>query len=156
MDLIREIKSIAVEIKDNPPSNKDIITIPGRAQIEMIMERPLWDVSVSPELRKSDLEDGLSTLVDTHQLYSLFEINADELRSRIDELLSKTSQFTIKSLVEKFPVERGLAEIVIYVDLALKTKNVYVNENIIETIVIWNKISKRQFEIKLPQIIISR
>jgi hypothetical protein len=156
IEIIREIKSIAVEIKNNPPSHKEIISIPGRPQIEMIMERPLWDVSVSPELRKDDLEEGLSTLVDTQQLYSLFNINRDELKTRIDELLSITSQFTLKTLIEKYPVERGLAEILIYVDIALKNENVSVNEDIYETMIVWNKISNRQFEIKLPQIIICR
>ena len=156
IEIIREIKSIAVEIKNNPPSHKEIISIPGRPQIEMIMERPLWDVSVSPELRKDDLEEGSSTLVDTQQLYSLFDINREELKTRIDELLSITSQFTLKTLIEKYPVERGLAEILIYVDIALKNENVSVNEDIYETMIVWNKISNKQFEIKLPQIIICR
>jgi len=156
IEIIREIKTIAVEIKNNPPSNKEIITIPGRPQIEMIMERPLWDVSVSPELRKNDLEEGLSTLVDTQQLYSQFDINPEELKTRISELLTLTSQFTLKTLIEKYPVERGLAEILIYVDIALKNENILVNEEIFETMIVWNKISNKQFEIKLPQIIICR
>jgi len=156
IELIKEIKSIAVEIKNNPPSNKDIISIPGRSQIEMIMERPLWDVSVSPELRKADLEEGSSTLVDTQQLYTQFDINREELSKRIDELLAITSQFTLKTLIEKYPVERGLAEILMYVDIALKNENVSVNEDTYETMIVWNKISNRQFEIKLPQIIICR
>ncbi len=156
IEIIRDIKSIAVEIKNNPPSNKDIITIPDRPQIEMIMERPLWDVSISQELRKIDLEEGNSTLVDTQQLYSQFDINQEELRSRIDELLSITSQFTLKTLIEKYPVERGLAEILIYVDIALKNEKAFVNEDISETMVVWNKISNRYFEIQLPQIIICR
>jgi hypothetical protein len=89
-------------------------------------------------------------------LYSLFDINREELKTRIDELLSITSQFTLKTLIEKYPVERGLAEILIYVDIALKNENVSVNEDIYETMIVWNKISNRQFEIKLPQIIICR
>ncbi|GAB7015896.1 DUF3375 domain-containing protein [Methanogenium cariaci] len=156
IEIIRDIKSIAVEIKNNPPSNKEIITIPDRPQIEMIMERPLWDVSISQDLRQIDLEEGNSTLVDTQQLYSQFDINQEELRSRIDELLSITSQFTLKTLIEKYPVERGLAEILIYVDIALKNEKAFVNENISETMIVWNKISNRYFEIQLPQIIISR
>ncbi len=156
LDLIKEIKSIAIEVKNNPPSNKNFIQIPGRPGVEMMMERPLWDVSVSPELSKEILEAGSSTLVDPQQLYSLFEVNREELKNRILELLARTSQFTIKTLVEKYPIEHGLAEIVIYVDIALKFENVVVNEEISETMLIRNKVSQRQFEIKIPQIIISR
>jgi len=156
LDLIKEIKSIAIEVKSNPPSNKDFILFPGRPGVEMMMERPLWDVSVSPELSKEVLEAGSSTMVDPQQLFSLFEVNREELKNRILELLTRTSQFTIKTLVEKYPIEHGLAEIVIYVDIALKSENVVVNEEISETMLIRNKISQRQFEIKMPQIIISR
>ena len=95
-------------------------------------------------------------MVDPQQLYSLFEVNREELKNRILELLARTSQFTIKTLVEKYPIEHGLAEIVIYVDIALKFENVVVNEEISETMLIRNKVSQRQFEIKIPQIIISR
>jgi hypothetical protein len=156
LDLIKEIKSIAIEIKNNPPSNKDFMIIPGRPGVEMIMERPLWDVSISPELSKEMLETGSSTLVDPHHLYSIFEIDPDELKNRIREFLSTTSQFTIETLVQKYPVEHGLAEIVIYVDLALKSGNVIVNDEVFETMVIRNSLSQRQFEVKIPQIIISR
>jgi hypothetical protein len=156
IEIIRDIKSIAVQIKDNPPRNKDIITIPGSPQIEMVMERPLWDVSVSPELRKNDLEEGESILVDTQQLYSQFEINKDELIRRIDELLAINSQFTLKALIEKYPIERGLAEILTYVDITLKNEKAFINEDIKETMIVWNKVSNRFFEITLPQIIITR
>jgi len=89
-------------------------------------------------------------------LYSQFDINPEELKTRISELLTLTSQFTLKTLIEKYPVERGLAEILIYVDIALKNENILVNEEIFETMIVWNKISNKQFEIKLPQIIICR
>jgi len=156
IEIIREIKSIAVQIKNNPPSNKDIITIPGSPQIEMIMERPLWDVSVSPELRKKDIEEGLAELVNTRQLYSQFDIDPELLRTRINELLTINSQISLKTLIEKYPVERGLAEILIYVDIALKNEKAFINEDIYETMILWNKVSDRYFKIQLPQIIISR
>ena len=156
IEIIREIKSIAVQIKNNPPSNKDIITIPGNPQIEMIMERPLWDVSVSPELRKKDIEEGLAELVNTEQLYSQFDIDPELLRMRINELLTINSQISLKTLIEKYPVERGLAEVLIYVDIALKNEKAFINEDIYETMILWNKVSNRYFKIELPQIIICR
>jgi hypothetical protein len=156
IEIIKDIKTTAVQIKNNPPSNKDIITILGRPHIDMIMERPLWNVSVSPELKKTDLEDGTSTLVDTEQLYSQFDIDPEELRTRINEFLVKNSQFSLKTLIEKYPVEWGLAEILIYVDIALKTDKAFINEDIYERMILWNKVSNRYFEIQLPQIIICR
>lgn len=156
IEIIRDIKSTAVQIKNNPPTSKDFITIPGRPEINMIMERPLWDVSVSPELRKDDIEEGSSILVDIQQLYSQFDINPEELRSRINEMLMRNSQFTLKGLIDKYPVERGLSEILIYVDIALKNEKVLVNEDAFETMILWNKVSNKHFKVRLPQIIICR
>ena len=120
------------------------------------MERPLWNVPASPELKKIDLVDGSSTLVDTEQLYSQFDIDPEELRTRINEFLAKNTQFSLKTLIEKYPVERGLAEILIYVDIALKNEKAFINEDIYESMILWNKVSNRYFEIQLPQIIINR
>ncbi len=156
VEIIKEIKSTAVQIRNNPPSNKDFITIPGNPQINMIMERPLWNVAVSPELMKKMIENGSSELVDTELLYSQFDIDRRELQSRFDQLLEKNSQVTLQSVIEHYPIERGLAEILVYVDIALKNKNAFINEDIYETMILWNKISDKYFKIQLPQIIICK
>lgn len=154
VEIIKEIKSTAVQIRNNPPSDKGFITIPGNSQINMIMERPLWDVAVSPELVKKLIENGSSELVDTERLYSQFDIDRRELQARLDQLLQNNSQITLQSVIEHYPIERGLAEILVYVDIALKNKKAFINEDIYETMILWNKLSDRYFEIQLPQIII--
>jgi len=156
IELIKEIKQSAVQIKDTPPSNKDFLMVEGKPQIEMIMERPLWDVSKSPELKKIDLEEGSSDLVDVKQLYEQFNVDKEELKLRIDDMLNKTSQITLKSIVERFPVDRGLAEILAYMDIALKRERTLINEDICDSIILWNKNSNRYFKIELPQIIFCR
>jgi hypothetical protein len=103
-----------------------------------------------------ELEEGLGSLVDDQQLYSQFDINPEELRTRIDEILAMTSQFTLKSLIEQYPIERGLSEIITYLEIALRMEGVVVNEDVYETIVVRSNTSGKLFKIKLPQIIICR
>lgn len=154
VEIIKDIKASAVQIRNNPPSNKDFITIPGNPQINMIMERPLWDVAVSPELVRKIIENGSSELVDTADLYSQFNIDRQELQSRLDQLLQNNSQITLQSVIERYPIERGLAEILVYLEIAIKNKNTVINEDLLESMILWNKHSGRYFRIELPQIII--
>jgi len=154
VETIKDIKTTAVQIKNNPPGNKDFITIPGNPQISMIMERPLWDVSVSPGITVKVIEEGPSDLVNTERLYSQFDIDREELQARINQLLQSHSQVTLRAVVEQYPVERGLAEILVYVDIALKNKKAFVNEEIYETVILWNKFSDKHFKIQIPQIVI--
>lgn len=156
IEIIKEIKRFAVQIKDSPPNNKDFLIVEGKPQIEMIMERPLWDVSKSPELKKVELEEGSSNLMDVKQLYEQFSVDRDELRLRIDNMLNDKSQITLRSIVERFPVDRGLAEILTYMDIALKSEKILINEDIRDDMILWNKNSNRYFKIELPQIIFCR
>lgn len=156
IELIKEIKQFAVQVKDTPPSNKDFLMVEDKPQIEMIMERPLWDVSKSPELKKFDLEEGSSDLVDVKQLYEQFNVDKEELRLRIDDMLNSNSQITLRSIVERFPVDRGLAEILVYMEIALKRERTLINEDICDSIILWNRNSNRYFKIELPQIIFCR
>jgi hypothetical protein len=154
VEIIKDIKTTAVQIRNNPPSNKDFITIPGNPQISMIMERPLWDVAVSPELTIKEIENGSPESVDTQNLYSQFDIDREELKMRINQLLENNSQVSLKMVIEQYPVEKGLAEILVYVDIALKNKKAIINDDIYETMTLWNKVSDKYFQIQLPQIII--
>ena len=153
MEIIKEIKTFALQIKDKPPG-KDFFEIDNRAKIEMIMERPFWDVLAGSELMKIDLEDGLASNVDVQVLYSQFNVNREELEDHISSLLQHNSQITLKTLLEHYPIERGLAEILTYLDIAVKKKNTVINEDIIETMVLWNKSTNKQYKVHLPQIIL--
>ncbi|MBA7485668.1 hypothetical protein ES707_21218 [subsurface metagenome] len=156
IEIIKEIKKLAVLVRDNLPNDKDFLVIEDRPKIEMIMERPLWDASKSPELKKIDLEEGSSEFVDAQKLYEQFNVNPEELKTRINEMLETHSQITLKSIVDRFPVERGLAEVLTYVSIASKDEKALINEENCESLILWNKTSNRYFKIELPQIIFCR
>lgn len=153
IEIIKEIKLSAVQLKNNPPELKDFIIIENRPIIEMIMERPMWDVSSNPELCKIDIEHGSSDFIDATSLYNQFNIDSGKLKERIEDLLKTDSQVTLKSVIERYPVEKGLAEILTYMDLAFKDENAFVNEDISETIIVFNKITEKQFKVGIPKII---
>lgn len=156
IEIIKDIKSIAVQLKNNLPDSADFIIIEDRPMIEMIMERPLWNGSSNTKLRTPNMEYGSPDEVNTSVLYNQFNIDSEELKKRIQEFLKVDSQVTLKSIVGKYPIEKGLLEILIYMDLASKNERTVINEDISETIIIWNVATEKQFKIEIPQIIFCR
>lgn len=156
MEIIKDIKSAAVHVKDNPPYDTEFIKITGKPSIEMVMDRPLWKGSSTTKLRKQDMEYGSSEEVNTSVLYDHFNIDPRELKSKIQEFLTSDSQVSLKSITEKYPINRGLVELVTYMDIASKSKKAIINEDVFEIMVISNAVSGKQFQIQIPQVIFCR
>ncbi|WP_094227779.1 DUF3375 domain-containing protein [Methanolobus psychrotolerans] len=154
--IIKDIKSNAVEMKNNSPDNNEFITLESKPIIEMIMDRPLWKGSSNTKLRKPDMKYGSPEEVNTSVLYNQFNIDPKELKDRIQEFLKTNTQITLRAIVEKYPVNKGLVEILTYIDIAAKNKRAVINENVSETFIIWNATSKKHFKIEIPQVIFCR
>jgi hypothetical protein len=156
MDMIKDIKSIAFNIKENSPSENDFITIDGKPEIEMVMDRPLWSPPTVTKLRKQEMELGSSDDVDTSILYDQSNIDQRELKERIQEFLKTDSQVSLRTITERYPIKKGVAEILTYIDIASKNEKAVINEDVSEIMIISNMISKKQFRIEIPQIIFCR
>lgn len=153
IEIISEIKSFAIQIKGNPPKNKDFLLLDDRPLIELIMERRPFEVPKNPEIKNKELEEGCADSIDMDVLYKQLYIDREELRIRIRELLKFNSQITLKQIAEIYPIEKGLSEIITYYSIASKGNKSYINEEVIENIIISNKETKKYFKIKIPQII---
>ncbi len=153
IEIIREIKSFAIQIKDNPLKNKDFLLLDDRPLIELIMERPPFSVPKNPEIKNIELEEGDADSIDMGVLYKQLYIDQEELKIKIRELLKFNSQITLKQITEIYPIEKGLSEIITYFSIASKGNKSFINEEVIENMIISNKETKRYFEIKIPQII---
>ena len=156
MEIIKDIKSTAVEIKYDYPSNNDFLTIEGKPSIEMVMDRPLWNGSSTTKLRKQDMEYGSSEDVDTSVLYDQFNIDPKELKGKIEEFLKTDSQVSLNLITDKYPISRGLVELLMYMDIASKSKKAIINEDVFKAMNISNLFSGKKFKIQIPQVIFCR
>ncbi len=118
VEIIREIKSFAIQIKDNPPKNKDFLLLDDRPLIELIMERHLFTVPKNPEIKNKELEEGYADSIDMDVLYKQLYIDQEELKIKIRELLKFSSQITLKQITEIYPIEKGLSEIITYFSIS--------------------------------------
>lgn len=156
IEIINEIKALAVRVKDGPPKNRDFFAIDDRPSIELIMERPLWDIPKSPELRDMDFSIGRAEGLDTDLLYKQLYIDPEELKAKIRELLKSETQITLRQLTDAYPIEKGLAEIITLLNIASKDRKALINELVSESITVSNRETNKRFEISVPQVIFCR
>lgn len=156
MEIINEIKALAVAVKDAPPKSRDFYELDDKPMVELVMDRPLWDVPKIPELRDSNFIEGKADSVATDVLYRQLYIDPAELKGKIRELLKTESQVSLKRLVEVYPVEKGVAELITFLNIAAKDGKAMINEEVLERIPVSNKETGKQFEINVPQVIFCR
>ncbi len=87
------------------------------------------------------------------ELYSPHVVDKNELRDRIKQLLELKQQVSLKEVIDKYPLEKGLSELLAYFSLAAGNHNHIFNPGKIETIEFNPKYRKY---IEIPQIIFTR
>jgi hypothetical protein len=120
------------------------------------MDRPLFTSPRKVEMTDAGYEPGDQQTIGAEQyakLYNQSFIDVEQLRKRIRQLLQAESQVTLKQVTDAFPVEKGLAEVVAYYDIAAKDKKAVLNDDVQEQILIANTETDKYFEVTFPQLI---
>lgn len=133
-ELIVEIQSLALNIGDNLPLEKDFWQLEGEPKISLFIDRPLHplqkppspSLSIDLDLPEIDLEADLS------QIYNQVYVDETLLIGRIKQSLTTRNEITLAELIELYPVTKGLAEIVAYMSIAKKGEHHYINETKLE------------------------
>lgn len=119
VSLLRDIKDGALKIKLAPAEDEVFWTVEGAPEVSMIMERPLsdpprrTDYAKKPERQKDGPpEDSLA------ELAGQFYIDTAKLKQRIDGLVRTRPVVELLELLQAFPPEQGLSEIMAYIALA--------------------------------------
>ena len=150
MELINYIEKDTLQYKDRLPLQGKFMQLTEfKAHIDGFMSSSLFTPAKKIKLVTKNLQAG-----EEHgAIQALFEqIYVDEalLASRIQKALQSAVQVSLKDLIQIFPVEKGLAEIVIYLKLATRSERAYIDEIQEETLIINNKC------VTLPQVIFVR
>lgn len=121
MQLIRSIESNALVLRNEPPSGT-IAEIPAQ-QIEVVLpfERPLYKPGTQVVIN-DEVELSEDSEVDSSALFDQFYVDRSELQSNIEEALSQDSQASLEEILQLHPLEKGLAEIVTYFQIAAESK----------------------------------
>lgn len=125
-------------------------------RIDLIADRPLYCPPEHVKFNNGNLEEG-KAVGSNELLYEQFEIDINELKSNIRSLLREKTQVTLPELVRKYPMKKGVAEVVAYLDLASKAGGRHqVSADQYDEICICNAKTDQSFKVKIPQIIFNK
>jgi len=152
IELIKAIRNLIIDSKENPPNEEVFIEIEGLPQIDLVLERKLGEEQqiTNIEFRPKELSKEHLQSVKFDALFDQFVINKAELQKRINELLKFQSQVSLKEITKIYPIEKGLSEILTYFSIASEDVKHIINKEIDETISYDSK------HINVPQVIYSK
>jgi len=121
-ELIQEIKHAANSLNLSIPDNTAFLELESAPGIQLVMERDFWELpktltfdSQPASIHEEDLDD-----LDLASLYDQFSIDEEELERHIETLLESYPQIRLSEVLELYPVEKGLAEVLAYCVLAAR------------------------------------
>ena len=155
MDLIRSIESQAVEARPSPPRSPDFTGLDDvRPALDLTMARGLYVPPKKTSLSEETVEEGAADFT-PDALYELQYVDVDVLRDRVKTILRDRSQFALDELLERFPLERGLAELLAYLNLASRDAKTVFDESARRE-VFWTDAAGGTKRAEIPRVIFSR
>lgn len=153
MKRIEDVLELAMVVKPRPPSGRNFMQIDGKAVYNFVMSKKLFEIPSITNIKAQTLQEGENE-GNIAVLYEQEFIDIEVLRRNLDAMLRLQSQVSFKQLVEHFPIEKGLAEVVAYLNLAKESEyqeKAKIDEMIPEAIEYQH--NEQLQEIILPQII---
>lgn len=155
MDLIKGIEKKAIDIREMPPRVRTFAFMDSiKPGFDFTMSRSLFTPPKSPVVNVSKLKHGEADIEMT-ALYDQHHIDEKKLKLNIRKALEIRSQVSLAKLLDTYPVENGLAELLAYLNLAFNDKKAMVNDMETEEIFFTTEkgVSKK---VKMPQVIFTR
>ena len=127
MDILHGIETKALGLRETQPTGEIMSIAATAADIELPMERPLHRPVIKPVIADIELETG-DAEVDASALYSQVVVDKARLARHVRHALQERSQVTLRELIDAQPLQRGLAELVAYLELGRAPLKVVVDE----------------------------
>jgi hypothetical protein len=155
MELIRGIEKRAVALKAKPPEDKDFSELDDlRPALDLVMSRGLFQPPKNPVIETVDLRDG-ETGVAVNALFQQTYVDRRELAARIKRLLQRRSQVSLSQVLQRFPAEKGVAEVVGYLSLATDDPKAMIDTESEEQLSVSDEKGRRK-TVRLPTVVFTR
>ncbi|MEM7346134.1 MAG: DUF3375 domain-containing protein [Chloroflexota bacterium] len=124
MELASEVKQLAIKLNDNPPRISDFIEIDSPPDVDLPLQWKLWSRPEKPDFERTKLDIGTIDLtqVDLKQLYNQFYVEEGLLRRQVETLLQHQHQVTLSEVIARYPISKGLSELLTYFALASRAE----------------------------------
>jgi hypothetical protein len=154
MQLLRGIEQSALTARDRAPEGPFLSLDEPRPALEMAIDRPLYAPPLKARITDQYLLEG-STDVPADALYGQIYVDKTRLAAQVRQALQTRSQISLAELVETYPLEKGLAELVAYLSLAAEDHAAVIEESTTQTLW-WCDAEGCQRQATLPLVVFSR
>jgi hypothetical protein len=153
-ETINSIRQLALQMIDKKFTFDSYIEIDGNAKINLPMERKLVEEQIISEFNEQPkTAENILDLEALGNLTNLQYVNRKQLLNNVEALLNEEDAVTLNEILNKFPITKGLAEILGYISLLQTNSKYYIN---------YDKTEYLQFDfndnkyLKTPQIIFGK
>lgn len=152
--IVREVEGKAVAIRNDPPREWEM-SIDGIApEISFPLDRPLFTPPRRPEIIDDVLGAGVED-VSAEALFSQVYVDKERLKEQIGYLLQTQDRITLSRIIEHYPLELGLSELVTYLVIASESPQAVFQPEVMEE-VFWTDETGRKRMAKMAKIIFRR
>jgi len=155
MDLVRSIERRAVELRANPAKDPAFFWMDDvRAEIELPLERGLFVPVTDTGLLDSIVLEGEADF-SVDALYLQHFVDRELLKTRIRRLLQEMTQVSLADICVRHPLEKGLSELLAYLQIATQDGRAAIDEDVRQTIA-WQDAGGQTRQANIPRIIFAR
>jgi hypothetical protein len=127
MQIIRGVEQSAIAIRQAPPAAVFMELDEPAPRIDLAMDRPLYTPPFRARFTQSAVSEGDED-VDAAALFEQVYVDKTRLTDQIRRALQTRPQISLADLVEHFPLEHGLAELVTYLSLAAEQPGAVIDD----------------------------
>jgi hypothetical protein len=127
MDILHSIESKALALRQAAPSGNFTEMPELAADITLPMERPLYTPSLKSVIRQCVIAMGDESL-DASVLYAHIIVDKAQLAHNIRHALQLEAQVSLQQIIQNTPLQHGLAELIVYLQLASDAFSTVINE----------------------------
>jgi flagellar motility protein MotE (MotC chaperone) len=154
MNLLHQIESHALQLRETPPKTLLMEIDAAAPTLQLPMERPLYTLPLKPRLDDTILS-GEEEALDASALFEQRHIDLERLRARLQQALQLQSQVTLKVLLEEYPLQQGLAELIGWLSIAGSDSKHLFDESELEQLE-WQDESGVVRRVEIPRVIYNR
>lgn len=158
MDILHGIESKALALRQQAPTGTITHIAELSAEIELPMERPLYTPSIKNIITQCKLEMGDESL-DASALFQHIIVDKAQLAHNIRHALQLETQVSLQQITQNYPLQHGLAELIVYLQLASDAFSTVIDDAHCD-IIVWQALGKDGVMIgkraELPRVIFVR
>jgi hypothetical protein len=158
MDILHGIEAKALALRGAPPVGPFTELDEPGPTVTLPMERPLYNPPVKVALSDVVLQAG-DTNLDAGALFGHVRVDKAVLAGHVRQLLQTRKQISLAEVVAQRPLNQGLSELMVYLQLASESTHSVVDDTVLEDVQ-WQALDSAQEPVtrhaRLPRVLFVR